>query len=60
MADPLTIEYKNTGHKTIANVAGAIMSAGTPFFGAIGNVHPEDKRDFTSAAYALTAVDPIA
>lgn len=59
MADPLTIVYKNTGHKTIANVARGIMNAGTPFFGAVGNVHPEDKKDFTSA-YALTAVDPIA
>jgi Glycosyl hydrolases family 25 len=54
MSEALTITYAN-GHKTIGNAAGGVYNAGTPFFGAAGNLHPDESEDYGSV-FALTAV----
>jgi hypothetical protein len=56
MSDAKTIEYP-TGHKTVVTDDGGIKNAGSPFFGSIPGLKPENRKSFTKP-FALTAVDP--
>ncbi len=59
MADALVIQYPD-GSKTIVGADGAVFNAGTPFFGSMYDLKPEQKLGVTSikAATAVSYQDP--
>lgn len=48
MADALTIEYNGGVQKTGTDPTGGVFNAGTPFYGSMYDLAPEEKQGFQS------------
>jgi hypothetical protein len=59
MAAVFTVEWKNTGHKGVADKTGAYANLGSPFYGNPLALKPENRVNITAnSLLGITVVDP--